>query len=305
VTVGDNLAEGKSATQSSTYKGVGAERAADGNTDGVIQNGSVTHTKREAQPWWEVDLGGQSEIDAIEIWNRMDACSDRLSDFYVFVSETPFTSSTVSGTLAQAGVWHEHVTIEGGPAPSVQLTAGTTGRYVRVQLAGTDCLSLAEVKVLGRQTVVTVGDNLAEGKSATQSSTYLGVGAERAVDGNTDGVIQNGSVTHTKREAQPWWEVDLGAQSEIDAIEIWNRMDACSDRLSDFYVFVSETPFAGDTVAEMLAQAGVWHEHVTIEGGPAPSVQLTAGTTGRYVRVQLAGTDCLSLAEVKVLGRVL
>jgi alpha-L-fucosidase 2 len=172
---------------------------------------------------------------------------------------------------------------------------------VRIQLAGADYLSLAEVKVRGR--VVNVGSNLAEGKSTAQSSAYRDVGAERAVDGNTDGVTQHGSVTHTGYEAQPWWEVDLGAQSEIDAIEIWNRTDAHGDRLSDFYVFVSETPFTAGTVAETLARADVWHQRVTIDGGPAPSVQLTAGTRGRYVRIQLAGTNWLSLAEVKVLGR--
>ena len=89
--------------------------------------------------------------------------------------------------------------------------------------------------------------NLALNKTATQSSTITGNGgnpvAGSAVDGNTDGNFNNGSVSHTNADANAWWQVDLGSSATISSITIWNRTDCCSDRLSDYWVFVSNTPF--------------------------------------------------------------
>jgi hypothetical protein len=128
------------------------ERAVDGNTNGAWSGGSVTHTAQpESEAWWQVDLEGSHEIGEIAIWNRTDSCCrDRLSNYYVFVSEEPFASGSVAGTLAQPGVqaFFEEQTA-GSPT---RLPVDTIGRYVRVQLTSqSDPLSLAEVEVLGRR----------------------------------------------------------------------------------------------------------------------------------------------------------
>src|SRR5262249_55935006 len=81
--------------------------------------------------------------------------------------------------------------------------------------------------------------NLALGKTATQSSTAFGGDAARAVDGNVDGDFFAGSVTSTEHEAQAWWQVDLGAMTDIGEVVIYNRTDCCSERLADFDVLVS------------------------------------------------------------------
>src|SRR5262245_45080602 len=62
------------------------------------------------------------------------------------------------------------------------------------------------------------GKNLAQGMTATQSSTHDKFGADRAVDGRTDGNLGNNSVAHTNQENQPWWQVDLGQVYQIDEI---------------------------------------------------------------------------------------
>ncbi len=103
--------------------------------------------------------------------------------------------------------------------------------------------------------------NLAQGKQASQSSTLVynpPADAWHAVDGNTDGNYFNGSVTHTNGESQPWWHVDLGASSGIGNIDLWNRTDCCPERLSNYYVFVSDSPFTSNDPAQTQAQAGVW-----------------------------------------------
>jgi hypothetical protein len=148
--------------------------------------------------------------------------------------------------------------------------------------------------------------HLATGRPATQSSTlndYTTSSARVAVDGTTDGQFFNGSVTHTNREANAWWQVDLGASVPIGSIVIWNRTDCCSDRLNDYWVFVSDTAFSpADTPATLKDRTGTWSCHQTAV--PHPSATITPnGARGRYVRVQLSGTNHLSLAEVQVFGK--
>jgi uncharacterized repeat protein (TIGR01451 family) len=303
---GSNLAPGKLATQSSTLAGyptAGAAAAADGNTDGSFFDGSVTATNLDSNPWWQVDLGASATVNTIVVWNRTDCCGSRLNDYWVFVSDTPFSSTDTPATLQnRPGTFSSHQTTS--PSPSAVIAAGgTPGRYVRVQLTGANYLSLAEVQVFG--TGAPVLSSLAQGRTASQSSTFPGYptdGATSAVDGNTDGNFGDGSVTATNLDPNPWWQVDLGASAAVSSIVIWNRTDCCSSRLNEYWVFVSDIPFgATDTPATLQGRAGTFSSHQT--AAPNPSTTIASGAQGRYVRVQLAGANYLSLAEVQVFGQ--
>lgn len=144
-------------------------------------------------------------------------------------------------------------------------------------------------------------DDLALGKTATQSSNYstTGGGASLAVDGDTDGAFTDGSVTHTNNNPNAWWQVDLGAARPLTSLNIWNRTDTCcASRLSDYWVFVSATPFDTSlTPTQQAARPGVWSSHQSTQAGTPTTIP--AATTGRYVMVQLSGTGYLSLAEVQ------
>ncbi len=142
--------------------------------------------------------------------------------------------------------------------------------------------------------------NLALGKSVTQSSLDWGGDPERAIDGNTSGIWNQGSITHTNNESQPWWEIDLGSVSDISHVDIWNRTNCCSGRLSDFYVFVSDAPFASQDLTTTLNQSGVSHFYYGPTAG-SPT-QININRTGRYMRVQLSGSNPLSIAEFQVFG---
>jgi F5/8 type C domain len=137
--------------------------------------------------------------------------------------------------------------------------------------------------------VYSIPYNLTKGTTASQSSTLFGANAARAIDGNTDGNWNDNSVTHTDLQASPWWQVDLGVSHPIGTVLVNNRTDCCSDRLADFDVLVS-------------ADGTTWRAIGGITG-PAPAqpqnVFLTSAN-GRFVRVQLRGTNYLSLAEVQV-----
>ncbi|HEV3235986.1 MAG TPA: HEAT repeat domain-containing protein, partial [Gemmataceae bacterium] len=70
---GKNIAPQGKATQISTAYGGEASRAIDGNTSNTFDEGGQTHTEENiADPWWEVDLGGEFPVDSIVIYNRHD-----------------------------------------------------------------------------------------------------------------------------------------------------------------------------------------------------------------------------------------
>lgn len=139
-------------------------------------------------------------------------------------------------------------------------------------------------------------NNLALNKTATQSSTYGGASAARAVDGNTDGAFANGSVSHTNSEAGAWWQVDLGSSKSIGSIDIWNRSDGgttVQNRLSNYVVKVSDTGTDWDNPK--------WTSD-TFTGSAGYPTPVRVSRTGRYVRIELLGTNYLHMAEVQVWG---
>lgn len=112
-----------------------------------------------------------------------------------------------------------------------------TGRFVRIELPGNGkMLSLAEVQIFDG------ADNIALKGTAKQSSTDYEGEAKRAIDGNTNGnYYEANSTTHTKIEANPWWEVDLGGDKRIERISVWNRTDggdAIGSRLAGYKVAI-------------------------------------------------------------------
>jgi hypothetical protein len=135
--------------------------------------------------------------------------------------------------------------------------------------------------------------NLALNKPATQSSTYQGAGGALpglAVDGNTSGNWwPDFSVSSTYADPQAWWQVDLGSTSSIQSVEVWNRTDCCGDRLTNFNVLLLDNNQNVVSMVNFPGQAGT------------PSTISIAGAA-RYVKLQLVGTNYLSLAEVKVWG---
>ncbi|WP_309115205.1 discoidin domain-containing protein [Saccharothrix sp.] len=294
-----NLSRGRATTQSSTYAGGGdASLAVDGNTTANYFSGSVTHTSEtplDTDPWWQVDLGASKTVGSVKLWNRTDCCADRLRNFYVFASDSPFTSNDPNVLKTQSGVWSSYRAEAVGQ--TLTLPVNRTARYVRVQLVGSDRpLSLAEVEVFG---------DLALHKPVAQSSKHpSGAGPERANDGNTNGSFFSGSVTHTSEtplDANPWWQVDLGASKTVGSVKLWNRTDCCADRLRNFYVFASDSPFTSNDPNVLKTQSGVWSSYRAEAVGQ--TLTLPVNRTARYVRVQLVGSDRpLSLAEVQILG---
>lgn len=145
------------------------------------------------------------------------------------------------------------------------------GRFVRVEIPEKQAmLSLAEVEVFSGE------KNIAREGKAKQSSTDYAGPAEYANDGNTDGVYENKSVTHTRNEKSPWWEVDLGSEQSIDAVKIWNRMGGgLPERIKGYRVQILNAK-----------RDIVWEQTET--GVPNPSEQFATTRFSSEVREALA-----------------
>jgi len=272
-----NVALGKPTAQSSTDEGGVSSRAVDGDTSGSWDDGSISHTKQSTSPWWKVDLRGMFTIHFIRIWNRQSCCKDRLSGVKVIVwngSEQVWTYTHSGAINKNLGVW-----------------PGVVGDKVEVTLPGIGkILSLAEVEVLG-SSPTPLPTNVALGKTTAQSSTDEDGVSSRAVDGNTSGRWDDGSVTHTNESANPWWRVNLMSMFKVYYITIYNRTSCCKDRLSGFKVIMWN------------GSEQVWT--YTHNGGTPDDLTSIAvpGLVGDKVEVLLPGSNrILSLAEVQVFG---
>ncbi len=166
-----------------------------------------------------------------------------------------------------------------------------------VNAAGTP----SEAQVVRITAVDTRLENRALHGTASQSSTFTGppdFDASNAVDGDLTGTDVSGSISHTNDDTNAWWEIDLGQVHGIETIRLWNRTDCCSDRLTDFYVLVSEQPFASQDLSTTLQQPGV--TSVFHAGAAGRQLDLGIGENGRYVRVQKSTQGHLQLAEVQI-----
>ena len=298
-----NVALGATASQSSTQGPAGPGLAVDGDRNGALAVASLARTNSETNPWWQTDLGRVIDLHSVRLWNRTDCCADRLSELHVFVSQNSPAGRSYGDLLADNGVWRTYVA--GPVGTSLTLPVGAKGRYVRVQLAGSGELALGEVEILALPVQPAIPDlgalrNLALGRQPSQSSEAQGGASGRAVDGNANGSFAALSTTLTAVEANPWWEVDLGASYPLSSVALANRTDCCGEQLANFSLLIANTPMNGRSLADLQQDPRV--ARVDVDGPVGRFIQIPSERIGRYVRVQLRGNGALALAEVAVMG---
>ena len=259
--------------------------------------------------YYSYDFGGgctKSDTISITVDPPVDPCFG--TDTVRIDSAGPFTQDAGLQQLIATpggGTWAGSADANGMFDPN--LTPGTYEVYYSYDFGG-GCTKSDTIIIVITPGIVecTTPSNLALNQSASQSSTYGDGVASIVVDGNTDG---NGSpwgadakINQTQRQPNPWWQVDLGQQADIQEVNIFNRTSCCSDRLSDFYVFVSDQPFSNSaTLTELINDPQVSNAFFSGQAGASENISLTA--TGRYVRIQLNSSNgILHIAEVQVMG---
>lgn len=313
------------ASQSSVWQGNSAGLAIDGDD----ATSSATDPS-SSNSWWQVAFPQPFSIGQIELENVAGPTFGELSDFTVSVwDEDPATGGTLiwrksylsSGSVAAGGTF----TIDGSEIDANstrRLASMHTAKVVRVQLNGLNNegngrLAMANVRVASAASAPPIS-NLAQLGSAAQKNDHYG-----GTDVNSfgypgeaiDGLIFPGAnFTSSLSEFGTWWQVELPEPSDIDQIVLFNRLDVAS-RLNNFTVAVwDDDPDSGGTelwerTYNYSSSAATYSTGTTI--GAAGALLIDGSDTdgglrldqvvgGRYVRVQLQGTDLLSLAEVQV-----
>lgn len=72
--------------------------------------------------------------------------------------------------------------------------------------------------------------------TATQSTTYAGNGADRAINGNTSSADRS----ITGQQVFPWWKLDMGSEITLNRLRFY-QFASSQFRLSNFYVIFSKT----------------------------------------------------------------
>ena len=140
---------------------VGTQQDAAGGCDGIKDGTYGFHTSREAEPWWQVDLGESIALDRIDIFNRCDGgVGNRATRLIVLFSGDGKQWKEIyrhDGSLFRGTTDGEPLTVSAG---------GAAARFVRIQLPDAEYLHLDETEVYP----VGGEKNIALHKLADQSS---------------------------------------------------------------------------------------------------------------------------------------
>lgn len=133
--------------------------------------------------------------------------------------------------------------------------------------------------------------------STVQSSMVLNGLSSLAVDKNDN------TSAITDKEIDPWWSLDLGVDCELIALSLFKSKYCYDNDITDYYVFLSATPFSSNDIDQTINQPGVY----AIKGSSDDifNTSLLSNTTManvRYIRLHALGNGSLNFDEIEVLG---
>ena len=224
---------------------------------------------------------------------------------------------------------------------SLQLNNVTSMGDAGLQYVAKHCTQLERIELCGNPRLTDVGvcsllkkvrrctlegRSIGIGKRAMQSTTLAGRGAHFSVDGDASGYYgvsyddENGKVSHTCQEPNPWLIVDLGVVTDISWVRVVGAAES-SRYLQNFpmWIMASELPFnevppaqGGDrnsSQSKILCQEAA---DVNCEELCGMKVRFSEPSRvcihsfdrpARYLRVQVEGGGPLILAQLQVYTR--
>ena len=232
------------------------------------------------QNWWIILYGEWWGV--VKEWQQM-------WDYSVYSQSTPRKRTGQSGVLSNGHFWMwgglSNGTLMSCCGYDRRMCPGSTGMFGVVP--DEKCGYLYDMWVTDLQKYTPFESLVSVGKHATQSRydvlnsklffitanflvvmtsenlcSTLGTGvAALATDGNRNGRYSDtwqNSVTLTNSDAQAWWQLDLGGPNMVRNVSIFNRVDKFGERLQNFYVLFSTTPFLSDQLQDLLADPLVY-----------------------------------------------
>ncbi|XP_067282034.1 fucolectin-like [Pseudorasbora parva] len=141
---------------------------------------------------------------------------------------------------------------------------------------------------------ICVAKNLALGAPAFQSSTYDNLGAQNAVDGNRNSILEFESCSHTNEDKNSWWRVDLLDVYAVTRVSITNRGDCCAVRIYGAEIRIGNSLEKNGNDNELAATVH------SMANGETKTFKFRP-IKGRYVNIVIPGRkEYLTLCEVEV-----
>ncbi len=311
-----------------------AEKAIDGVKSGNLTLWDQTIVETAGNDGWlEVDLGDYYNISKIVIYPRNDTCC--LDGFkpILIVTDQPLEKKPM---LDDAKISYSSAYFKYFNSPIKSNTTeniGKIGRYVRLQMKGSDRVELAEIEIYGDKTAVaghkpdpgkawnasvaannSVPENASNSPASTKDLTknpgvkasqstpnsYTKTPAQNAIDGKDD--------TFSETDSQDgWFEVDLGDYYTIEEIKIHPRKDCCVQMFNATYVIVSDHPIGNKAMLDS-SRIGYssnnfnFYEPLFVDKDTQVKTINTNKSKGRYVRLQIKGGGAIELSEIQIFG---
>tara|TARA_B100000795_G_scaffold71524_1_gene50344 strand:- start:459 stop:7646 length:7188 start_codon:yes stop_codon:yes gene_type:complete len=220
--------------------------------------------------------------------------------------------------------------VDGVGNAGLQYIAKRCTQLERIELSGNPRLTDVGVRnILKKVRRCTLeGSSIGIGKYAVQSTTLAGRHASFAVNGNASGYYgisyddENGQVSHTCQEPNPWLIIDLGVITDISFVRVVGAAESGRYRQNyPLWVMASELPFdelnnhgntdkdkdnAEDNATETVDLPGADIDCERLCGtkvrfSEASRISVHAfDRPARYLRVQTEGSGPLILAELQV-----
>ncbi len=126
-----------------------------------------------------------------------------------------------------------------GEQGNEETAPGVAGaRFVRVLQNVNDTFQVAELQIFETGT----GTNVALAGTATAKDNYQNNALlpARTNDNNTSGQWSDNSVWHSASAAGTWVQIELAADTDLDAVHFWGRTDCCQARQDDFNLIITD-----------------------------------------------------------------
>uniref|UniRef100_A0A671TX53 Fucolectin tachylectin-4 pentraxin-1 domain-containing protein n=1 Tax=Sparus aurata TaxID=8175 RepID=A0A671TX53_SPAAU len=134
------------------------------------------------------------------------------------------------------------------------------------------------------------------GGKVAQSSPYGKAVPERAIDGSRASNWHQGSCTHTQKDKNPWWRLDLLRPYKVNTVTITNRKDCCHKRINGAEIRIGNSLENNGNANPRCAVIN------SISAGESKTFECR-GMEGRFVNIVIPGRrEFLTLCEVETCG---
>ncbi len=137
--------------------------------------------------------------------------------------------------------------------------------------------------------------------SVDQSTTDGNNLPERAIDGISNGRLDNNRSTKTQIQDNPYFQLTLENQTVLSGISLYYPRDILRKGAGGFYILISDYPFGNSNLSETISSPLV--EFIYVDAPIESGVEIPLNNkSGRYVRIQLDRKGFVALTEVELLG---